>query len=98
MKNARGAPLCLVVSILFAVFGFSPPDVAQAIQIGLGAFSGNEFVETFGGLEDGSPSNCLHCHEVQRMAIDDRRFTITGRQPSGTLHSISQPAWNRRRT
>ncbi len=31
-----------------------------------------------GRVEDGSPASCLHCHEVQRMAIDS--FFMTGKR------------------
>jgi len=70
MKNARRIHSWLVMSVLFAVLGFSPPDAAQAIQIGLGAFSGNEFVETFGGQKDALLSNPFTLNGITYTTID----------------------------
>lgn len=43
-----------------------------------------------GRVKDGSPGNCLHCHEVQRMAIDSFFMTET-RVPDNMLWVYPSP-------
>jgi len=66
----------LITSLLSGVFLTAFLGPTQASQIGLGAFSGSEFVETFDGLPDAFLSNPFTRNGITYTTIDRWRIQL----------------------